>query len=339
MAGQILPDIAIVAAAVIAHLAFRAAFYDGELLPNTYFAKIGGALNSAPPRLYVYQGLAIPFGGALGVLAAVVGILLSPSCVRLSMPAIAVVAAGATAPFVTGSDWMYGWRLTAPYLPVAASLAAVGWWGLVAALAPSRFARATSAALLAIVPLLWLYQDRYRSFFYSVLRTERTTVAEPDEALADWLRFDAAKPGDVVALTDIGEVGYRCIDQQILDLSGLTDRNIAKAPGGFLEKRYDPQYVLDKHPRFIALLFFQPQPEGSATPQMEAWKMLEFERRLFSHAEFRQWYIESAKPGDESADWRVALQRRIGAARGFERRGRGMIGLYAVFERRDRMLR
>ena len=76
MGRQILPDVAIVSAVVAAHLAFRAIAYDGELLPNTYFAKIGGALNSAPPRLYVYHGLAIPFGGAIGVLAALAGILL-----------------------------------------------------------------------------------------------------------------------------------------------------------------------------------------------------------------------------------------------------------------------
>jgi hypothetical protein len=295
-----------VSTVVAAHLAFRAA-YDGELLPNTYFAKIGGALNSAPPRLYVYQGLAIPFGRSIGVLAALVGVLLT-SCLRLALPAIAVVAAGAMAPFMTGSDWMYGWRLTAPYLPVASAVVvAVGWWCLAASLAPARFERATSVALLAVVPLLWISQDRYRSFFRSVLRTERTTVAQPDEALADWLRFEAAKPGDVVALTDIGEVGYRCIDQRVLDLSGLTDREIAKAPGGFLEKSYDPQYVLDKRPRFVALLFFQPKPEGSGTPQMDSWKMLEFEGRLLSHTDFQQWYIKSPEPGDEPTDWRFAF--------------------------------
>jgi len=336
MARQILPDVAIVSAVVVAHLAFRVIAYDGELLPNTYFAKIGGALNSAPPGLYVYHGLAIPFGGVIGVLAALVGMLLTPSCLRLALPAIAVVVAGATAPFITGSDWMYGWRLTAPYLPVASAVVAVGWGCLAASLAPARFERATSVALLAVVPILWISQDRYRSFFHSVLTTERTTVAQPDEALADWLRFEAAKPGDVVALTDIGEVGYRCIDQRVLDLSGLTDRKIAKARGGFLEKSYDPQYVLDKRPRFVALLFFQPQPGGSGTPQMDSWKMLEFERRLFSHTDFQQWYVKSPQPGDEPTDWRLALQRRVGATRTFERRKRGMIELYAVFERRDR---
>jgi hypothetical protein len=335
-ARQLLLDGVIVTAAVLAHLAFRMIAYDGEMLPNTYFAKIGGALNSAPPRLYVHQGLAIPFGGTVGVLVAVAGMLLKPSGLRLALPAMAVVAAGATAPFITGSDWMYGWRLTAPYLPIAASLVAVGWCAMAASLAPARIRRIASVALLAVVPLLWLHQDRYRAFFHRVLRTERATVAQPDEALADWLRFEVAKPGDFVALTDIGEVGFRCIDQRILDLSGLTDRDIAKAPGGFLEKRYDPQYVLDKRPRFVALLFFQPQPEGSVAPQMDSWKMLDFERRLFSQVEFQQWYTKSPEPGDEPADWRLALQRRVGAARVFERRKRGMIELYAVFERLDR---
>ncbi len=325
----VLFDLVIVTVTVLAHLAFRMLAYDGEVLPNTYFAKIGGALNSAPPPSYVYHGLAIPFGGTVGVLVAVAGILLRPSRLRLALPAIAVVVAGATAPFITGSDWMYGWRLTAPYLPVAASLVALGWCGAVASLAPARFGRVASVALLAVVPLLWLHQDRYRSFFHSVLRTGRTTVAQPDEALADWLRFEAAKPGDFVTL------GYRCIDQRILDLSGLTDRGIAKAPGGFHDQRFDPRYVLAKHPRFVALLFFQPQPEDS-DPEMGSWRMLDFEHRLFSEVEFQQWYTKAPEPGDEPADWRLALQQRVGATRAFERQKRGMIELYAVFERLDR---
>jgi hypothetical protein len=64
--------------------------------------------------------------------------------------------------------------------------------------------------------------------------------------------------------------------------------------------------------------------------------MLDFEHRLFSEAEFQQWYTKAPEPGDEPADWRLALQRRVGASRVFERRKRGMIELYAVFERLDR---
>ncbi len=35
---------------------------------------------------------------------------------------------------------------------------------------------------------------------------------------------------------DIGIIGYECIDQRILDITGLTDRYIAQSPGEFLDK-------------------------------------------------------------------------------------------------------
>jgi hypothetical protein len=62
----LLVDAAIVASACAAHLLFRALAYDGEWLPNTYYAKAGGFWKVDAWR-YVLDGIVAPFFGPIGV--------------------------------------------------------------------------------------------------------------------------------------------------------------------------------------------------------------------------------------------------------------------------------
>jgi hypothetical protein len=70
---------------------------------------------------------------------------------------------------------------------------------------------------------------------------ERTdgSLRREQQAAAQWVRRSGVRS---VALVDIGELGFRA-DVAILDLAGLTDRAIARAPGGHLDKRFDLGYV------------------------------------------------------------------------------------------------
>jgi len=72
-------------------------------------------------------------------------------------------------------------------------------------------------------------------------------------AIAAWLRTHA-RPGDAVALMDVGMIGYTNPDLRVIDISGLTDRAVARAPGGFLEKSFPPQAILARAPRFFVLV-------------------------------------------------------------------------------------
>jgi hypothetical protein len=133
---------------------------------------------------------------------------------------------------------------------------------------------------------------------------------------------------------DIGIVGYLCIDQPILDLSGLTDRFIAKSGGSLLRKRYDPEYVLERKPRFVVLTltadgwYYQPPPPGT---KYQFWTRVE--RRLYKDEEFRARYRHRpAVPADDGDDWRDALARRFGAVRVFEHAHPGAYYLLAVFD-------
>ncbi len=62
-----------------------------------------------------------------------------------------------------------------------------------------------------------------------------------------------SNPDDMVALMDVGIIGYES-GLRVLDISGLTEPEIAKAPGGFLDKRYPVESLLAKSPRYFVLV-------------------------------------------------------------------------------------
>lgn len=70
--------------------------------------------------------------------------------------------------------------------------------------------------------------------------------------VAEYLRLHA-HPDDMVALMDVGIIGYES-GLRVLDISGLTEPEIAKAPGGFLDKRYPVESLLARSPRFFVLV-------------------------------------------------------------------------------------
>src|SRR5206468_2323313 len=93
-------DAAVVAGVFLAHLVFRLAVYDGEWLPNTYYAKHGGFWPVTPWK-YVGEALTEPFLGPIGLLAAAAGLALARP--RSLWPVAAIFAAGFALPFLTGT--------------------------------------------------------------------------------------------------------------------------------------------------------------------------------------------------------------------------------------------
>jgi hypothetical protein len=326
----LLLDAAIVVAAFAAQLLFRWIAYDGEWLPNTYYAKAGGFWKVDAWR-YVRDGIVTPFFGPLGVLLAVPGVAIAVRRMRSSLALIATAVGGASVPFITGTDWMLGWRLLMPYFPVAACAVAVGWAGGLALLPRARWL--APATVLAA----GLFQGWLQLPLEARLRENVSLRAGGYEtghrALAEWLCDEMAGPGDRIALMDIGIIGYHCIDQPILDVSGLTDRTIAKAKGVFLRKQYDPQYVLSKRPRFIVLtlmadgFYYQPPPRGT---KFEFWTRVE--RRLYADEAFRSRYTRRGPDPPDHADWHEKLTHRLGAVRIFQHAYPGAYYLLVVFE-------
>jgi len=143
-----------------------------------------------------------------------------------------------------------------------------------------------------------------------------------------------AEEGNTIALMDIGIIGFRCFDQNILDITGLTDRFIAKSKGEFLKKRYPPEYVLDQNPEYIVLVVTAPGKSYTVPPPSGAFSMSRTEDNLFQHPEFRKYYIHPHTGISPDADWLTQLAAKIGATKIFEHGHPGLHYLLALFERK-----
>lgn len=327
-----LTDAMIVGVTVAAHLLFRTTMYDGEWLPNTYHAKRGGLLSIDAPG-YLQTFVLLHLGGVLPILAAVPLVLAEGPLRRSLLPGLAVFGYGLLSVFATGPDWMPGFRLLVAYLPLGAALAGVGA-ALLAARSGLR-AGPTALAVAALLPVgLAVWESPARAGYRVHAVTRSRGYREGHLALARWLN-ERATAGETVALMDIGIVGYECPQLRILDVTGLTDRFIAKSPGPFLDKRFDLAYVFDQRPRLLVLTVGGPQePGGGFDPaRLTAWT--DIEDRLAKRPEFRADYVRPREAAAEADDLERAAAL-FGAAAAFRHAYPDTTYLLLVYERSGR---
>jgi arabinofuranosyltransferase len=268
-------------AVVTPYLIWKVGYY-GDLLPNTFYAKpvtigagaryltdfvVGGGYTqtAAVPLLLFSLGLIVP----------------GPS----QRWRIAFLASHFSAITIAGGDWMLGWRMVVPALPVilltigCGVSALVGWFTRTAGVAA-----AVSLGLTAVVALALLHpREELATHCLHASQGQR----EGRLYIGHWLR-ENSQPGDAVALTDIGMIGY-VSKLRVIDISGLTDRHIGRAPGPMLRKIYDTAYVLDQQPRFVVLVWGSLEPAGRVwAPRRETlWFQ---DRRIFENPAFAKNY-------------------------------------------------
>lgn len=322
--GPIVIDAAIVTAAVAGHLVFRYVQYDGELLPNTYYAKAGGMNWAFAPWQYVAAFAQLHLAGPAALVVLLPVVAGRAVLRRATLPTLLVVLAAVAGILRTGADWMIGGRLLVPYVPLWAALAVAGLAAVAERLRwrPRLLAAAGGVALVLLVGR----QAEARRAYHDYCAARAEGYHRGHAALADWLRHNA-HPGDTVALMDIGIIGFRCPDLRILDITGLTDRHIARAPGEFLDKRYDPAYVLEQHPAFVVLVLTEADLRGRAK-RYEGW--IPIERRILTHPVFvrHYWRPRPEHPADDAPARIAAL---AGADGVFEHRYPGKTYLLAVY--------
>jgi len=328
-------DAVIVTFVVAMHLWVRHRLYDSEWLPNTYYAKAGGD-PQRPGWRYVLDGAALPFLGWWGVALAAAGLVRSRGRGwRILAPVAALALVGTALPVILGADWMAGYRFLIPYLPLLATVVAAGLVSAAAAIPRLRASR--MAAVLTVAATLgaaWMLQDGIREQMREATRLRATGYRTGHRALAQWLAHEA-HPGDTIALMDVGLVGYTCIDQRILDLTGLTDRAIGKSPGTFLSKRYDPTLVLARRPQYVVIVLVA--PGESYTVPIHPLVLRPFtagEAGLLHDPLFQSVYARPRPPAP-TADWHDVVAAEVGAERVFEHGHPGQYYLLAVFRRHD----
>lgn len=228
----------------------------GDWLPNTYYAKVGppGEMLAEGAK-YVYgfsrtHGTTLPWALAL---LPVVWYRRRPREVYLLLMLVAHLFIVA----YEGGDWMPLHRLIAPILPVLFVLITEGFDVLRQAWRTLEERRGSSFPWMKGLVGAWLVLIAAVLFYPSipVMREARVRPALYERshvAMGRWLARNCS-PDDRVALSDIGQIGYYS-DLWVIDLVGLTDRTIARSPGGLHKKQYDPEYVLDQEPKYIVLV-------------------------------------------------------------------------------------
>ena len=251
--------LAIVAAFVGPFLLFRRLYF-GEWLPNTYYAKTGAALPVLLSFGWIYlrgclasivpsfgvSGSAIALAGGLALAALLTFAWRRPA---LQTEAIVVLTVAA-AIVIEGGDWMVLSRFWVPALP---SLAVVAGAALLS-LASRRRAGLVAATLLVVAVVASGVTESVRQRNGGQgLKVNAIGYRHAHREVARYLNEHAA-PGDAVALMDIGIIGWYADRLRVIDITGLTDRDIAHAPGGFLDKTFPVAALLARDPRYIVLV-------------------------------------------------------------------------------------
>jgi arabinofuranosyltransferase len=197
----------------------------------------------------------------------------------------AAVAAHLCAVILAGGDWMPGYRLLVPVLPLYAWLAA---WGLVRTFASRPRAGALCLVLALLVPAADL-----------VTRVPELHAAGASQRAVTTFARTLGVHARVVALVDVGYLAYAS-GVEVVDLGGLTDPVIARSPGGHLDKRIASAYLERRKPDALLLHAAEP-PRVDRDGRLLALAGYPVERRIaalpFVRARFRVAHVQRYAPG------------------------------------------
>ena len=261
---------------------FRLALF-GDALPLSFWAK-GGSL--ADGIRYAVAGTVVITGLGGLVLAA------WARDRRARAWAVAVVL-HAVVVGLLGGDWMPGYRLLAPTIPVYAALAALGAQRI--AIARSKRLALGLVAMACMLPAI----DYVAQIGPARASAEDRRGAA---ALAESLRdYD-------VALVDIGYLRHDARANTV-DLAGLTDPFVARLPGGHVDKAIPVAYLERRDPE-VLLFHARAEPEVDGEGRLVRLAGHPVERRLAASSWVRARYrVREIRPYAEGY-WYVWLERR-----------------------------
>ncbi len=284
----------LVAVPVAAHLAFRVAYY-GDIVPNTFHAKVGGGLLAAARGLRYAGDFALHSFPLL--LAAAAGVILlrggrDRDRGKQGFPwrfvplGIALVYAAYVVK--VGGDYKPTYRFFA-----TPTLFLVPWAGAgLAALA--RRAGRLALPVLGLFLLLagggsWALGGPTRAFV-----AWRASVLPVHRAAGRWLG-QHFPPDAWLATGNAGVLPYES-GLPTIDMYGLCDRHIAlremprmgEGPPG--HEKGDGKYVLDRRPRVILVMRARFSDHPLSWPEVRALRLSVSEREIFADPRFRVEY-------------------------------------------------
>ncbi|AKT41389.1 hypothetical protein [Chondromyces crocatus] len=232
---------------VVAHLAFRKAYY-GAWVPNTLAAKTGDItqqLRSGSDYLRNYLSHAGP-AIWLGI-GSIAGALVRGRRDALAIASIAILFG--TYVLLVGGDWMPYFRFLAPAEPFLFLLVD----DAARALADRR-ERTARVAVLGFLFVVALWRAGTLSAAQAgILRNDKGFWDDAAGRTAQWF-VDNTEPGPI-AVADIGYIGYRT-GYPIVDMLGLLNTDVSHLPGGYTRKTGAgyTDIVFGKNPRYFVII-------------------------------------------------------------------------------------
>lgn len=238
---------ALFTAPMLAHLAFRRAYY-GDAMLATLAAKTGNAEGQIQVGLGYVQNYLFHAGPV--VYFALLGLAIGLVKKRRDLLALAAIGGFVLLyVIVVGGDWMKYFRFLAPFEPFCFLLVDVGVRRVV-----DRRHQATNLALAFFtVAVIGHRAGMLREAQVDLLTKEKRFWDMAAGGTADWLVKNTTR-GEM-AIGDIGYVGW-VTDYPILDLLGLVDPVISKLPGGYTQK-LGPGFnerFFDKKPPYMLVI-------------------------------------------------------------------------------------
>lgn len=247
----VIPAAAIAATSVLARLV-----YYHEIVPNTYFAKTG-PLSREMWGAWRYLVQSLQPEATIGTMEFRVTLadaffIVQVACLATGVVMVArrrdrllycAAAVLAQCLFIlrSGGDWMPGGRFLAPVLAPASVLIVTGAMALARTLPrlsrPLAHLTLGGLVVAGAYPLaqearpIWMASGRLSN--YDLIKIGWTK--DFSTLWADLPRLvRCARPGDLVALSEVGYVGYARRDLRILDTRGITNAAVAKGSRPFL---------------------------------------------------------------------------------------------------------
>jgi hypothetical protein len=243
--------------------------YYGWLLPNTYYAKMGGPSHLLDGVVYIGAFGTSITGGRVGLVAVgaviILGIYLAwrSGVMRFGLVLLlGVIGVHAALVIYSGGDWMPYYRFIVPVLPAVFLLVAVAISGLFSA--PPRFSGIARFVGVIVLGLLLFQSGRaVLSDLPSALKLADTTYSWAE--IGRQLR-DRYPENTRIAQVSAGAIMYES-RFRLIDLVGLQDVTVAHLPGDpTLAGKFAPvEYVASQNPDLVILFTYKDPHEGCCT--------------------------------------------------------------------------
>lgn len=258
----LLPLVAVFGAGMLLYNGWRLYFYEGYLLPNTFYTKVSQSRWDEIGLGIDYLWLFVQMGGPFALL----GVLLPLVARRASKT---MVLAFGVAGFhllyvlVVGGDWMPYFRFILTVLPLLCFLLAESLWlagDMVAAKLPDsglrKPATAGAVALVLAVGLAPLARSRYVDHWRQDGVWEWGKVDGPwdgpyfghEDAMTIGRFLDQTLPADTLVCTEWAGIIPFYMRQPVFDMFGLSDKGVIEGgfPGGRMGRAITQEFLVQQ---------------------------------------------------------------------------------------------